>query len=242
MAATDRRGIGRAGGGDDDHRRRVRQDPLHTRCADLDVAGDLAPAGEHGDRRAGRAKPGTPGRRGSSTTNPTNDRSWQRRRSSSWPKRPRRRRRWPCTSRAASAFRSEAAATAYLVRARGWPLAGGDPAAAAKRVAQIVWSVRPDGAVDGFLPRRTVGGRSGFPLRGPVISRDHVTDDVRRRDRETGDNFDEDVHLAAGAAGYLAGELRSHSPTVGSARSAGASGSWRGAGPACRGGTPARRR
>ncbi|MFZ0831514.1 MAG: acyl-CoA dehydrogenase family protein [Mycobacterium sp.] len=39
----------------------------------------------------------------------------------------------------------------------------------------------------------------------------HVTDDVRRRDRETGDNFDEDVHVAAGAAGYLAGELRSQS-------------------------------
>ena len=27
-----------------------------------------------------------------------------------------------------------------------------------------------------------------------------------RRDRETGDNFDEGVHLALGAAGYLAGE------------------------------------
>jgi alkylation response protein AidB-like acyl-CoA dehydrogenase len=33
---------------------------------------------------------------------------------------------------------AEAAATAYLVRARGWPLAGGDPGATAKRVAQIV--------------------------------------------------------------------------------------------------------
>jgi alkylation response protein AidB-like acyl-CoA dehydrogenase len=33
---------------------------------------------------------------------------------------------------------SEAAASAYLVRARGWPLAGGDPGAAAKRVAEIV--------------------------------------------------------------------------------------------------------
>ena len=32
---------------------------------------------------------------------------------------------------------SEAAATAYLVRARGWPLAGGDPGATAQRVAQI---------------------------------------------------------------------------------------------------------
>ncbi|WP_156685856.1 acyl-CoA dehydrogenase family protein [Mycobacterium sp. Marseille-P9652] len=33
---------------------------------------------------------------------------------------------------------SEAAATAYLVRARGWPLAGGDPGLAARRVAGIV--------------------------------------------------------------------------------------------------------
>jgi alkylation response protein AidB-like acyl-CoA dehydrogenase len=31
----------------------------------------------------------------------------------------------------------------------------------------------------------------------------HVTDEVRRRDRETGENFDEGVHLALGAAGYL---------------------------------------
>lgn len=33
---------------------------------------------------------------------------------------------------------AEAAATAYLVRARGWPLSGGDPGATAKRVAEIV--------------------------------------------------------------------------------------------------------
>jgi alkylation response protein AidB-like acyl-CoA dehydrogenase len=33
---------------------------------------------------------------------------------------------------------AEAAATAYLVRARGWPLAGGDPGASAKRIAEIV--------------------------------------------------------------------------------------------------------
>jgi len=32
---------------------------------------------------------------------------------------------------------AEAAATAYLVRARGWPLAGGDPGATAQRVAEI---------------------------------------------------------------------------------------------------------
>lgn len=35
---------------------------------------------------------------------------------------------------------------------------------------------------------------------------EHVTDDVIRRDRETGDNFDEAVHLALGSAGYLDGE------------------------------------
>ncbi|AGZ49886.1 acyl-CoA dehydrogenase family protein [Mycobacterium kansasii] len=33
---------------------------------------------------------------------------------------------------------AEAAATAYLVRARGWPLAGGDPGACARRIAEIV--------------------------------------------------------------------------------------------------------
>ncbi|TLF98278.1 acyl-CoA dehydrogenase [Nocardia cyriacigeorgica] len=37
----------------------------------------------------------------------------------------------------------------------------------------------------------------------------HVTDEVRRRDRETGDNFDEGVHLALGAQGWLAAELNS---------------------------------
>jgi 3-oxocholest-4-en-26-oyl-CoA dehydrogenase alpha subunit len=36
----------------------------------------------------------------------------------------------------------------------------------------------------------------------------HVTDEVIRRDRETGDNFDEGVHLALGAAGYLEGEWK----------------------------------
>jgi alkylation response protein AidB-like acyl-CoA dehydrogenase len=33
---------------------------------------------------------------------------------------------------------AEAAASAYLLRARGWPLAGGDPAASAKQIARIV--------------------------------------------------------------------------------------------------------
>lgn len=37
---------------------------------------------------------------------------------------------------------------------------------------------------------------------------EHVTDEVIARDRETGDNFDETVHLALGAAGYLESEWK----------------------------------
>lgn len=37
---------------------------------------------------------------------------------------------------------------------------------------------------------------------------EHVTDDVRRRNREFGENFDEGVHLALGEAGYLAGDFK----------------------------------
>ena len=39
----------------------------------------------------------------------------------------------------------------------------------------------------------------------------HMTEEVRRRDRETGDNFDEGLHLKFGAAGYLESEWRPHS-------------------------------
>ncbi|HWF28954.1 MAG TPA: acyl-CoA dehydrogenase family protein [Mycobacterium sp.] len=39
----------------------------------------------------------------------------------------------------------------------------------------------------------------------------HMTEEVRRRDRETGDNFDEGLHLKFGAAGYLAKEWRPES-------------------------------
>ena len=38
-----------------------------------------------------------------------------------------------------------------------------------------------------------------------------VTEDVIRRDRETGDNFDEGVHLALGSAGYLEREWKANS-------------------------------
>lgn len=39
----------------------------------------------------------------------------------------------------------------------------------------------------------------------------HMTDEVRRRDRETGDNFDEGLHLKFGAAGYLEAEWKPES-------------------------------
>ena len=38
-----------------------------------------------------------------------------------------------------------------------------------------------------------------------------MTEEVKRRDRETGDNFDEGVHLALGAAGYLEAEWKPES-------------------------------
>ncbi|OBF80033.1 acyl-CoA dehydrogenase [Mycobacterium sp. 852002-51163_SCH5372311] len=37
---------------------------------------------------------------------------------------------------------------------------------------------------------------------------EHVTDEVRRRDRALGENFDEQVHLALGEAGYLAADWK----------------------------------
>ncbi|GAB7142439.1 acyl-CoA dehydrogenase family protein [Mycobacterium riyadhense] len=40
---------------------------------------------------------------------------------------------------------------------------------------------------------------------------EHVTDEVRWRNREFGENFDEQVHLALGGAGYLAGDWKPES-------------------------------
>jgi 3-oxocholest-4-en-26-oyl-CoA dehydrogenase alpha subunit len=50
-----------------------------------------------------------------------------------------------------------------------------------------------------------------FQQEARAFLREIVTEDVIRRDRETGDNFDEGVHLALGAAGYLAGEWKPES-------------------------------
>ena len=104
---------------------------------------------------------------------------------------------------------AEAAATAYLVRARGWPLAGGDPGATAtahrthrRRARKPVGGTEPWISHACSWPTTT---RRSSTRRGPSCA-SMVTEDVIRRDRETGDNFDEGVHLALGAAGYLARE------------------------------------
>ena len=68
-----------------------------------------------------------------------------------------------------------------------------------------------------------------------------VTDEVIARDRQTGENFDEGVHLALGAAGYLERRLEARSRRWLQPRCAGASGSWRSAGRTRRGSTGAQR-
>ena len=98
-----------------------------------------------------------------------------------------------------------------------------------------------DGAAGGFLPRRLSDDDQAFLDEVRTFLATHITDEVRRCDRETGDNFDEAVVLAAGAAGYLAGELKSESDGGFSPVRQGASGSWRDAGRACRGFTRVRR-
>ena len=59
-----------------------------------------------------------------------------------------------------------------------------------------------------FSPVELSDDDQAFLDEARAFLRKHVTDEVIRRDRETGDNFDEGVHLALGAAGYLAGEWK----------------------------------
>ena len=51
----------------------------------------------------------------------------------------------------------------------------------------------------------------GFKDQTRQLLSEVVTEDVLRRDRETGENFDERVHLALGAADYLAGDWQDES-------------------------------
>jgi alkylation response protein AidB-like acyl-CoA dehydrogenase len=50
-------------------------------------------------------------------------------------------------------------------------------------------------------------GDKVFAAEVRAFLRDHVTEEVLQRERESGDSFDEQVHLALGAAGYLQREL-----------------------------------
>ena len=138
-------GPGRPGRGDDDDRGRVRQEPLHARGTDLHAAGHLASARQHRDHRAG-------------------GRNLARRAAWFLDNEPDER---PELAPSAFVFMAEeaskaatmavqvqgglgvsaeAAATAYLVRARGWALAGGDPGASAKYIAEIVAARESGGA------------------------------------------------------------------------------------------------
>src|ERR1700757_484104 len=47
-----------------------------------------------------------------------------------------------------------------------------------------------------------------FQDRARAFVAEHVTEEVLRRDREFGENFDERVHLALGEAGYLASDWK----------------------------------
>jgi alkylation response protein AidB-like acyl-CoA dehydrogenase len=59
-----------------------------------------------------------------------------------------------------------------------------------------------------FSPVALSGDDQAFLDEARKFLTTHVTDDVKRRDQETGDNFDEGVHLALGGAGYLEGEWK----------------------------------
>ena len=58
---------------------------------------------------------------------------------------------------------AEAAATAYLVRARGWALAGGDPGATASTSPRSSPPGKAGREHNGFLTSRTVRRRPGLP-------------------------------------------------------------------------------
>jgi alkylation response protein AidB-like acyl-CoA dehydrogenase len=59
-----------------------------------------------------------------------------------------------------------------------------------------------------FSPVQLADGDQAFLDEARAFLAEHVTENVIRRDRETGDNFDEGVHLALGEAGYLRGEWK----------------------------------
>jgi hypothetical protein len=134
---------------------------------------------------------------------------------------------------------AEAAATAYLVRARAgrWPAATPRPAPngsptssptanqpAKQPRRQRVWTFHVELSDDDQAFLHEVRDFLGS----------QVTEDVIRHDRETGDNFHEGVHLALGAR---ASWRRSGSPppTAGSPGFGAVSGNWRSAAPTCRG-------
>ena len=188
------------------HRRRVRQDPLHPGRADLDAAGDLASAGQHRDHRAGRPQP-RPARgvvprqrtRRAAGTGAVGVRVHGRggvqggHDGRACPGRPRRLRgsrrdriSSACPGLGAGRRRPRRHRQAHRRDRRrpGKPLGRSDSQ----------WISHGSNSPTTIRPSWTRRATSCARI---------VTDEVIRRDRETGDNFDEGVHLALGDAGYL---------------------------------------
>ena len=175
MAAADGRGAGRPGRGDHDDRRGVRQDRAtrsgcrSRRCRRFRIRWPTwrSPCRAGGTWRAGP--------RGSWTTNPTSARSCAGCAFVFMAEEAPKAATMAVHIQGGLGVSAEAAATAYLVRARGWPLAGGDPGATAKRVGRIIADresrTRKGNEHNGFHTRRTRRRRSGVPRRGPRIPR-----------------------------------------------------------------------
>ena len=131
---------------------------------------------------------------------------------------------------------AEAAATAYLVRARGWALAGGDPGASAKYIAEIVAARESEAElINGLLTGRAVRRRSGLPGRGARLParRSSPTTSSGATARPATTSTRACTWRSATRATWRANG--SPNPRAGSAGCGGASGSWRSAGPTCRG-------
>ena len=130
---------------------------------------------------------------------------------------------------------AEAAATAYLVRARGWALAGGDPGASAKYIAEIVAAREGTELIDGLLSSRTVRRGPGVPRRGPRLPARHTSPRTSFAAIGKPATTSTRACIWRSARRAILRASGSPSPTVASTGCGGGSGSWRSGAPTCRG-------
>src|ERR1700743_76735 len=217
MASADRGGPGWPGRGDHDHRRGIRQDPVHVGRSHLYAARHFASAGEHGHHRAGRAQSGPAGRlvpgqraRRAGRAGAVGVRVHGRGgvqsgdHGGTHPRRP-----WGLVG-----------GGGVGVSGTGQGMAVGRRRSRRHRAARRRDRRGPRECVAGGVDRSTGMDFSVVELSDEDEAfrdeaRDflaaHMTEEVRRRDRETGDNFDEALHLKFGAAGYLEREWKPES-------------------------------